>query len=240
TTATATNLTTGVYQLTITDGHGCQLIDTAHIAPPSSPLTATAGNIVPVSCFGGSNGSATVNVSGGSASYSYSWNTTPVQTTATATGLSAGTYTVIVSDQYGCADTVSFVVTQPASGVVASSGIVQPVSCAGGSNGSASVTVAGGTMPFTYSWSPSVSTGSSANNLSAGNYVVTVTDNNGCSDTAMIMITQPSPIAAITQIADVNGNSGSDGSITATVSGVTAPSSYSWLGGSSANNVLPG
>ncbi|MFY8069615.1 MAG: hypothetical protein ACOVMG_05925, partial [Flavobacterium sp.] len=103
-----------------------------------SVLNASPASQTNIACFGGSNGSATVQVSGGSAPYTYSWSPSG-GSQATATGLAAGTYTVTVTDNNLCQTTQSFTITQPASGVNASPASQTNIACFGGSNGSATV-----------------------------------------------------------------------------------------------------
>ena len=109
------------------------------------------------------------------------------ETSANATNLSAGTYTVTVTDNNGCSGTASAIITQPASLNISASTTTTLV-CNGAATGSTSSISSGGLSPYTYSWSPSGGTGASATNLSAGTYTVTVKDNNGCSGTASVII----------------------------------------------------
>ncbi|MDF1480450.1 SprB repeat-containing protein, partial [Leifsonia sp. H3M29-4] len=111
TTSTANNLPAGTYTVTITDAKNCVATTTATVTQPTV-LNATATN-TSVNCNGGSNGTATVVPTGGTAPYTYSWNSSPVQTTATATNLPAGTYTATVTDALGCIKTVNTTITQP-------------------------------------------------------------------------------------------------------------------------------
>jgi hypothetical protein len=135
---------------------------------------------------GQNNGWANANVSGGTAPYTYWWSTSPVQTSATATGLGAGTYTCSITDASGCNATVIMVtITQPTgvSSVVSTSN-----ACFGQSNGFAAVTAMGGTPGYSYLWSPSGGTGTTASNLSAGTYTVTITDSQGCTITSTAVV----------------------------------------------------
>jgi len=127
-------------------------------------------------CNGDFTGSANVNVYGGYTPYTYSWNCSPVQTNATATGLSAGTYTVTVTDAHSKTVTASITITQPSQ---LRDSIVSSTS------NSATVGAKGGTLPYNYSWnSAPIQTTATANSLSGGTYTVTVTDANGCAVTA--------------------------------------------------------
>src|SRR5690606_22724501 len=97
TNVTATGLAAGTYEVTIVDANGCVITESVTIEEPT-PLLVTIDSQVDVSCNGSNDGEATVTVAGGIGPYNYSWSTVPVQTTASATGLSAGTYTVTVTD----------------------------------------------------------------------------------------------------------------------------------------------
>jgi gliding motility-associated-like protein len=223
TAASATGLTAGTYVCTITDNNGCSTTENFTVTQPSA-ITATTSQ-TNVSCNGGSNGSASVSVSGGTPGYTYSWSPSG-GTAASATGLTAGTYVCTITDNNGCSTTENFTVTQP-SAITATTSQTN-VSCNGGSNGSASVSVSGGTPGYTYSWSPSGGTAASATGLTAGTYVCTITDNNGCTTTENFTVTQPSVITATTSQTNVSCNGGSNGSASVSVSGGTPGYTYSW------------
>ncbi|GEM_PF-4361166 len=146
-----------------------------------------------VSCFGGSNGTINLTPRGGVAPYTFAWNTGA--TTEDRTGLTAGSYSVTITDATGATGAVNnIMVTQPLA--IAASTAQTDVTMNGGNNGSATITVSGGTPSYTYSWSPNVSTTATAANLSAGSYTVTATDANGCTISRTFTITQPA--AALT------------------------------------------
>ena len=194
---TASNLIAGAYIVTITDSKGCTATRSVVITQPA-PLGVTTTK-VNVSCFGGNNGSSTVSVTGGIITYSYSWNTIPVKTTSTANSLIAGIYTITVTDANGCVATASFSISQPSVPLTVS--VVQnTIGCVGKNNGVANATVSGGSPGYSYSWNTSPNqTLSSATNLNAGNYVITITDLNGCTASNNITITEhalPIPTAA--------------------------------------------
>jgi gliding motility-associated-like protein len=227
-TATISNLLPGTYTLLVTNGGGCTVTDTVIITQPATALSATASQTNAL-CNGSSNGTATVNAAGGTAPYTYIWNTAPAQTTATATGLAAGTYSVVVTDNNGCAtSSISVTVSQP-SAVSASIAQVNHASCYGSTNGSATAGATGGTGPYTFSWSSNpAQNNSTATNLAAGSYVVTITDNNGCTGTAPVTINQPGPMTIAFTSTATSCYGGNNGTATATASGGTAPYAYLW------------
>lgn len=243
TTADATGLTAGAYTVNITDANNCSTSNSAELAQPVilNAIVSVSSNYngQNISCFGLADGEATVVPAGGTAPYTYSWNTTPAQITAVASGLVAGTYSVTVNDVNNCTITKSITLTQPtalSSAVsVTSNYNGQDVSCNGSNDGTAHVNITGGTGEYTYTWntSPAQST-STANNLSAGGYTVSVADINNCLIIDSVTLTEPTSVAAIAVVSsDYNGQNIScfgvkDGEATVTPSGGTSPYTYIW------------
>ena len=226
--SSVSNLTAGTYYVTVTDAHSCTATSSTSVSQPAV-LTANAGVLTNVSCFGGSDGSAEVTVSGGTTSYSYAWSTAPVQHTQSATDLTAGTYWVTVTDANSCTATSSTTVTQPAL-LTANAGVITNVSCYGGSYGSTYVTVSGGTTSYSYTWSTTpVQHTQSATGLTAGTYWVTVTDANSCTATSSTTVTQPAVLTANAGVlTNVSCYGESNGSTNVTVSGGTTSYTYAW------------
>ncbi len=223
-------LSAGTYNLNVTDNNGCIGTASVIITQPSA-LIVSANTTSNVICNGGSDGSASSSVSGGAAPYAYSWSNS--QNTPNISSLSAGTYTLNVSDNNGCTGSASVIITLPPS-LNVSANILLNVSCNAGANGSASSSVSGGTAPYTYSWSNSQSI-PNISSLSAGTYSLTVTDNNGCTASASVIITQP---IALSIIADsINANNGCTGSAWAIVNGGVSPYSYLWTGGATTDTI---
>ncbi|WP_026991900.1 T9SS type A sorting domain-containing protein, partial [Flavobacterium subsaxonicum] len=223
TAATATGLASGTYTVTITDANGCSITRNVSITQPTA-LTATTSQIN-ISCNGGFNGSATITATGGTGAYTYLWSPSG-GTAATATGLVAGTYSVLITDVNGCTLTKNVTITQPA--VLAATTSQVNILCNGGSNGSTTVTATGGTGAYTYVWSPLGGTAATATGLSAGAYSVLITDANGCTLTKNVTITQPTAITATTSQTNISCNGGSNGSANVTANGGTGTYTYAW------------
>jgi len=176
TTSGISGLATGTYSLTVTDANSCKQQATATVSCGTAALTVNVSG-TNVKCFGGNDGTATANASGGTTPYTYLWNSTPSQTTPVATGLSSGTYTVTVTDAKGGTKSASVTLTAP-NDIVANSTVV-PVSSCSANDGSVSVNCSGGTAPYAYLWNNGNTT-NSITNLAVGNYSVKITDANGC------------------------------------------------------------
>jgi gliding motility-associated-like protein len=230
--ATASNLSSGTYVVTIADANNCMATANVTLTEPTA-LVATAALTQSVSCAGGSDGSASVSESGGTPGYTYMWSTTPVQTTSSASGLSAGAYSVVVSDANGCKTTANITLNAAtalnAVANVASSYSGQDISCYGMNDGVASVNVTGGAGGYSYSWNTlPVQNTMSAVNLGAGTYVVTITDANGCAGTATVTLNDPPPLLPLAITQSVSCAGGNNGSATITQSGGTPGYSYQW------------
>ncbi len=226
TTQTATGLAGGNYTVIVTGAGACNEKDTAVATIPAGLLVVTVPPYVNVSCKGGNNGSANISASGGTSPYTYIWNPT-AQTTSAASGLSAGIYSVTVTDASGCSGTQTISITEPAA--LSASVSSTPAAC-GGNNGSASVSASGGTMLYTYAWNPSGQTTQSASNLSSGNYSVMIADANGCTSSAAVTVAATGSLTAtasndticIGQTAVLNAYGGTN---------------YSWSNGATASTI---
>lgn len=227
-----TNLTSGSYTLTVTDCVGFTAITTIDIAEPDA-VTGTTQETSPVSCFGGADGTASVQASGGSGTFTYSWENG--QTNATVTGLTAGSHSVTITDNNGCTGVASVSITQPAA--ITASINAGPTICAGASNGTATVDPAGGTAPYTYLWDNN-ETGNTASGLTAGAHTVTITDANNCVSTATVNINAYPVIAVNFATQDVSCLNGANGAATAQPTGGSGSGyTYLWEDGSTAATV---
>lgn len=229
------NVPGGNYTVTVTDSKGCIITNSTIVNEPSQMVLTTSS--VNSTCSS-PNGQASVSVSGGTSPFTYQWSPGG-GTNSTATGLISGAYSVIVSDANGCNAAQWVNVnddTAPTVSIFSSSN----VSCYGGTDGSATVGVAGGSGPFTYNWAPYGGNGITANGLAAGTYTVTVVDNNGCQSLATTSpaITEPAPIAITLSSTDVSCFGGSNGTAFASATGGTGTYTYQWLpGGTMGQNV---
>ncbi|MBI4931801.1 MAG: T9SS type A sorting domain-containing protein [Bacteroidetes bacterium] len=224
TTEDISGLTVGNYSLSVTDANGCTKNQTYLINQP--PAIAASISVTNVNCNGGSNGTANVSVSVGVFPFTYQWDAfAGSQTAQVAVGLSAGTYSVVVTDADGCTGTFSTTITQPA--VLTSTITPTNVVCNGGSNGSVNLSVSGGTSPYTFSWSTAATT-QNISNLPAGNYSVSVTDSKGCVTTNSVTVGQPPLLTSTINKTDVTCNGLCNGTATANPSGGTPPYFYSW------------
>lgn len=229
-TQTATGLGAGLYTVVVTDTNGCLFSDTISLNEPPSSITFTDSTTSP-SCFGFTDGTATVFPSGGTPAYSFQWDSAAGnQTTQTATGLSAGTYSCIIFDQNSCLLATPVIVVDPAPLFATAVEIVH-VTCKGGAYGSAKVIPTGGTGPYTYQWDANAGnqTDSIADSLSAGTYAVFVYDQNGCSYIPGITIDEPDDsLTIIMGSIPVTCKGGSDGIAWGLINGGTLPYTITW------------
>lgn len=216
-------LAPGTYTITVQDASGCSNSTTVTITEPTA-ISLTSSNIVGSVC-GSSNGSATVNATGGTGGYTYSWSPSG-GTNASASSLASGVYIVNVEDNSSCTETIS--VSIPSiGGPTVTLQSSSDASCFGGNDGTATVTQTGGSAPYTYAWTPTGGTGATAINLSAGTYSVAVTDNTGCVGALNVIIGQATQLVITESITDAScGNS--DGAISLATTGGTGTYTYTW------------
>ncbi len=215
------NLAPGTYGGVVTDANGCMdTVTETIIEPVAIGVTEVHSN---PKCFGGTDGSITVSVTGGTAPFTYLWS--DGVTTQDRTNIGAGAYSLTLTDANGCTGTVSVTLTEPTELLVSETH--QNVDCNGNSTGSIDVTTGGGTGPYTYLWTNGATT-EDITGLTAATYILTTTDNNNCTKTISVAINEPVVLTATTSHTDVTCNGQSDGTITITVAGGTAP--YTFLG----------
>ena len=217
----ATGLCAGDYTCTVTNNGNCVKTITVTItSPPTISVTPIQQNIL---CNGASTGSVNLNPSGGTPSFTYSWSPN-VSNTLTATTLTAGVYSYTITDALGCKSSNTITITQPPAGTLTV--VSTSMTCNGVCDGTATGNMSGGTLPYTYSWTPSAATSSVITNLCVGTYTLKVTDGNGCIITKTTSISQPPPITVVIASVSPTCNGQCNGSINATPAGGIAPYSY--------------
>ena len=222
----AVGLVADTYLVTITNGDDCSEIYSFDLGEPE--LLVLSPDQEDVDCHAASTGSATVEVTGGLTPYQYQWDAAANnQTMPTATMLSAGTYTVSVTDAHNCQQEQSFTITEPEALVTEMDSTIN--GCGAQPSGTATVTTQGGVTPYTYEWSTApVQMTATAENLTDGQYSVTVTDANGCTSVNSVEVLAP-PMIDLTFVAtDVECHGDTAGAIVATATGGTGTLVYSW------------
>lgn len=212
------------YNVTVTDVNSCSRTDSINVFPAASPVLNVSGTNI--NCNGACTGTLSASPQGGISPFSYIWSSN-LGTSQNISGVCAGTYTVTLTGGNGCTDADSVLITEPPV-LTANAAVSSPISCNGSNDGSVWANPTGGTSPYYYNWSNG-GTAQALSGLTPGNYIVTVTDFNGCAKTDSVVLTDPPVLAA---------NAGSNqnycigpaiilgGSPTAT--GGTPPYSYNW------------
>jgi len=226
----AINLCDGTYTLTFTNRLGCSATASEDISAPN-PLSLSVSH-TDVSCYGGSDGSVSVNVSGGSSPYNYNWFTQTglVGNTSTVNNLPIDKYYILVTDANNCNMLDSVIVLQPDSPLISSIS-KEDTRCFGSSDGNVYLTPLGGTPPYTYLWSNGA-TSQNLTSIPAGLYQVEITDANGCTGTNQIQVSEPTEI--INNGISTTDNicwGGNTGSISIDITGGLPPYTYQWSNG---------
>ncbi len=226
-----TNVPAGTYTVSITDNNGCSMTQSVDISnPPALSLTSYSTNN---DCYGDTDGTAGVTVSGGTEPYTYNWANSDYMLSYNIPELEnliADDYFLTVTDAHGCSLTETFTVTSPDALEISISGT--DATSYGASDGQIELDVEGGTPPYSYNWSNGVSSEDNPD-VPAGEYSVDVIDNNGCQISASIVIEQPLSALEYTYTQEnVNCNGGSDGAITLHATGGVKPYTYLWSNGS--------
>lgn len=234
TAAVAGALSAGVYTCTVSDAGGCTALLTATVTEPTA-LSASI-TVTDVTCFGQSNGAATISVSGGSGGYSYAWNSTPTQSTASATNLPASVFNCIVTDAAGCTGSYFATVYEPNLMVVTE--LVTQPSCSTITTGDVQISVSGGVSPYTYQWPGQTWTVPAVSGIPSGNYSYIVSDANGCKDTNQITINSITPVAISLSKTNAQCYGDENGSVQVTALTGISPFTYQWLPGGDSTAVV--
>jgi gliding motility-associated-like protein len=230
--SSVSGLGVGNYTLLVKDSKQCAFSQTFSINQPA-PITYTFTHTDEF-CIN-ADGTATVTTGGGNGPYTYSWSTTPAQTGSVATGLSAGSYSVYITDANNCKITGAVTIGNT-SNMVASITSMSNASCNGVCNGTATGSVSGGSGPYTYSWiGIPTATAPTITGLCPGQYTVKITDALGCYTQTHVIITEPAAMSY-----SVSGTNivcyGQSTTLTGSVTGGTPGYIYNWQPGSLTGN----
>lgn len=227
------NLGVGFYEVSVTDANNVSKTATYNITQPN--ILSATGIATPVNCFGGTNGTIDLTVSGGTAPYTYLWSNGA--TTEDLFNLSAGFYSCVVKDARGgtynftsgCSFTTPNIqVTEPQFPLSITE-VITPITTAGSSTGGIIVTTSGGTPNYSYLWSPGGETTASISGKPAGNYSVVITDSKGCTIPKSYTLNDPTPLSvSLTQTGIIFCDGANNGVAQATTSGGQGPFSYQW------------
>lgn len=228
------NLGAGAYSVTVTDNL-CTMIRSANLVMATSPIVS-ATKLDPSCGINNGEVTATVAINTGTMPFSYTWNGTP--SPPIQTNLDIGTYKVVVTDINSCKDSATVTLTRiPA---LNASFAIQKSKC-GDANGSIATTIIGGAPQFHYLWSNGDTT-KDLNNIYAGNYTVTISDDQRCTITrTMLVEDRKKPQIFLNKINSVCNKP--NGSISSTVVDGNPPFTYLWNTGettTSISNIIQG
>jgi gliding motility-associated-like protein len=224
TTQNLNNVTAATHTITVTDANGCTVTSSATLTEPSPySITLSTTNLT---CYGATNGAASVTVSGETAPYSYFWSN--FSTGSSINGLHEGPFSLEITDANGCDTIVTNTITAPAAITIQLTAF-EPL-CADSGNGSITTAIIGGSSPFSFNWSGSNGFASTQQNpqVGSGSFTVTVTDANNCTAKESIGVNAPSPFTVTVVGVNPGCQGDSTGLITASTNGGVAPMRYSW------------
>jgi len=225
TTDVLTDIPVGMYAVTVSDVNGCELSESLELTEPPPLVLMT--EVTEIACDDEESGKIKINPSGGKAPYSFLWSNNQIWDEID--NLSAGIYTVTVSDANGCEGTAEAIVEQTVGFSLEIEGL--DIACADQSNGRATAMIEGGMAPFLYNWNTGA-TGSSITGLAAGTYTLSVTDDMGCTAIDSVTISAPDTLQAIPISKDITCFGAADGAAGVEVSGGVMPYEYAWGDGS--------
>lgn len=225
TTKDLAGISPGTYTVTVDDMNGCSAAG-SHSIGAGQPAVLSF-SVTDAQCFGISDGAIDMTVTGGTAPFTYRWSNNG--STKNLTGISAGHYDVTVTDVNNCISTGSVIVGQPATAVSIMNAVIDEVTCHGGDDGSISITTTGGSGSYSYQWFPGSGNASTHSQLSAGNYSVTVTDENGCMAADSFFVNQPPPLLLTVTPDDTIVKFGVPLKFSSSLSPPDPDASYSWF-----------
>ncbi len=216
----------GNYTITVTDSKGCTKSKLFIIQDETNIILTP--KVINNNCFGGSSGSISVTVSGGVSPYTYKWSNSNVNISPVISNLTAGNYTVTVTDKANCSKVQTFIVTENTE--IVSTGSITNAKCFGSNDGSIITSTNGGVSPYTYKWSYNNQITPNLLNVGAGAYVLTITDALGCSRQQSFIVNQGIDINVAALLTKPICYNDTTGSIDITVTGGYSPYTYTWNG----------
>jgi hypothetical protein len=241
--STISLLPAGTYSVIVTDANGCTGSGTGSVSNTTvGAVQASLSSISNATCSNSNDGQITIGVTGGTTPITYTWSDIPGATSIfSRSNLAPGSYTVVVTDAGGCFVNLGpYTISAPAPLTAVLTG-TNNVTCNGGINGTIDMTISGGTMPYTNTWTNSLSTSEDLAGLTLGTYQLSVVDAESCpvATGPQVTITEPSPIVInLVNSSDVSCNGGSNATVDVSVSGGTPGYSYNWGAGNSTTEDL--
>jgi len=231
--ATIVDLTSGTYSVSIKDAYQCEITETFTITEPTLlQVNTTSTN---ESYYQSNDGTATASASGGTTPYSYSWSNGA--TTTSINNLAPGNYTVNVSDASNCNATTMLTINPILCNPFTVNVNQQNVICSGDNDGALTiVNLQNGQAPYSINWSNG-NISATNNNLSPGNYALTITDAVGCIYQNNYTINSPQALNAIVNISDASSGTSNNGAIDVTLTGGTPPYIYYWSNAATTQDV---
>ncbi|HNW70297.1 MAG TPA: T9SS type B sorting domain-containing protein [Bacteroidales bacterium] len=229
TTESVSDVSAGVYTITVYDFYGNFVSDSVEVLQPD-PITFTYA-VGSITCSGLNNGSIDITMVGGTPPFTYQWMNSEyvlAALTEDISGMPADQYYLEVIDSLGCRGSISITINQPPALNIQITHT--DVSCAGGATGTADCIITGGTLPYSYLWSGGQQT-SGITNLAAGVYSVTVTDSNNCLVSDSVRINQTDSVSVSYTTTPVSCVDQHDGKISVTASGGNGDYTYLWSNG---------
>jgi gliding motility-associated-like protein len=238
-TTSIASYTAGTYTVNVMDANGCVTASQSiTINQPVTPLQIASSTQTNITCYGYSNGTASVFITGGTPNYNYTW--LPSSTTSTtniANNLGTGSYTLTITDRNNCVTAQTYTITEPLILTAIISNTTQ-ANC-GMANGSASISVSGGTPSYMFDWLTPLTNYTtsiaSTNSLQAGTTNLTITDANNCTNTLSIVITNPNAPQIISTATNVACYGNATGAVSTNVSGGSGIYTYTWSTGSNSS-----
>lgn len=230
------NLSAGNYKFTVSDSNNCVLPFNEIITKPQE--ISISPEIKDVTCFDKGNGEISVQVSGGTQPYNFDWSYSSQTNSNNLNNLPAGTYSLTVTDSQSCKLTQSYEIYSPLDYVVDVN--KTKITCHNENDGEISMNISGASPPYQINWTPSVSSSTSASNLSPGSYTIEISDQNNCIRTEQVQFKNPPLINHEIIVVDNNCFGDRTGEININSEGGVPPFTYEWIHTSSNSSRLAG